>query len=212
VSGTVTRTLIHSHKSHVLRDPADQTADGDFIVRSPGLESSTILRIRVASPRAQPVVQNSLHLVSLCFLVTQQQRWVWLPPAPHHQHCRDQSCSRESPTVVGGFVSCLLEYCKYMLQRKYGIRHDHIAWYRNKIMFVCRASVYSVGPRSSWFLLHRETVAYDYKKSSLDGLQVHDRIFFFFFSQTKSRNLVKIWSAVSLYRIIRSLERSFTAS
>ena len=123
--------------------------------------------------------------------------------SPHH-HCQGQSCSHESPTVFGGFVLCLLGYFKYMLHRKYGIRHDHIAWYANKITDVYCASVCSVGSRSSEFFLHREAVAYDYKKPSLDGLPVRDRIFFFF-PQTKCRNFVKIGNTNSLHSIISSL-------
>jgi len=96
-----------------------------------------------------------------------------------------------------------------MLHRKYGIRHDSIAWCTNKIINVYCVTVCSVGPRSSEFLPHREAVAYDYKKPSLDGVPVHDRIFF---SQTKCRNLVKIVNTGSLHSIISSLERSFTAS
>jgi hypothetical protein len=96
-----------------------------------------------------------------------------------------------------------------MLHRKYGIRHDHIVWFTNKIMDIYCVSVCSARLRSSGFLLHRDAVAYDYKKPSLDGFPVHERIFF---SQTKFRNLVKIGSTDSLHGIISSLERSFTAS
>ena len=62
---TVTRTLIHSHKSPVFRDPTVQTTDGDFIVRAPGFSSSAILRIWVATPRAQNLYirQHSQHLL-----------------------------------------------------------------------------------------------------------------------------------------------------
>ena len=52
VFGTVTCMLIHSHNSPVLRDPATETADGDFIVRAPSFPSSTIIRIWVATERA----------------------------------------------------------------------------------------------------------------------------------------------------------------
>ena len=154
-------------------------------------------------------MQNNLHLISLCFLVSEQQRWVWDPFVSHHHHCQGQSCSRESPTVVGGFVSYLLVYCKYILHRKYGIRHDHTVWCTNKVTVVYCATVCSVWSRSSWFLLHRKAVAYDYKKPSLDGLPVIDRIFF---SQAKCRNFVKIGSTNSLHSIISSLEQSFKAS
>jgi hypothetical protein len=47
------------------------------------------------------------------------------------------------------------------------------------------------------------------KKPLLDGIPVHDRIFF---SPTKCRNLMKIVNTGSLHSNISSLKRSFTAS
>ena len=125
-----------------------------------------------------------------------------------YSNCQRQSYSRESPTVVRVFVSCHLGYFKYMLHRKYGIRHDNIAWCTNKIMVVYCVSVCSVRPQSSCFLLHREGIAQYYKKPSLDRLSVQARIFFFF-SQNNCRNLMQTGSTDSLHSIIKYLERSF---
>jgi len=55
VFGAVAHMLIRSHKSPVFWSPAAQMADSDFIVRVPGFQSGTLLRIRVATPRAQNV-------------------------------------------------------------------------------------------------------------------------------------------------------------
>jgi hypothetical protein len=90
-------------------------------------------------PLTTQYVQNSLHLISVCFLVSQQQRWVWLPPVCHTPPPQPRSMLFLGVADSSWWILVMSSWgiaSTYMLHRKYEIRQEHIAWCTNKIMFV----------------------------------------------------------------------------
>ena len=76
MSSTATRTLTPSLNSPVVRSPAAQTANGDYIVQAHGFTSSAYLPFGGSGPRAQVLVAERGFSQALPVVTSPLVGWV----------------------------------------------------------------------------------------------------------------------------------------